>query len=215
MDDRARAELHDLRSRDGELTARGERLRDLDRAAGEVRGRAEAIDAFFAAYPAEEARLRGQLEDARAQLARRAEERAVAERELERARDDDARDAARRALARAEDRVAAATARLEDAERARAELEQEAAELPAELPELEARAAAVAAEAGLPAPESGPRGLSDWASHAHAELFVSAGQVDVQRDRIVREANELASMLLGEPTYGSTVDQVLGRVERA
>jgi hypothetical protein len=55
--------------------------------------------------------------------------------------------------------------------------------------------------------------LIDWASRAHAELFVAAGQIDVQRERIIREANELASMLLGEPTYLTTVAQALTRVE--
>jgi chromosome segregation ATPase len=215
MDERALAELHDLRSRDDELTSRRERLRELDSAVADLRSRAEAIDAFFVVYPDEEARRRGQLDDARAQLERRVAERAEAARELEQARDEEARELARRAVARADDHVATATGRVEEAERARAELEQEAAELPHELPELEARAASVAAEAGLAAPGRGPRELTEWASHARAELFVTAGQVDAQRDRIVREANELASMLIGEPTYGSTVAQALGRVERA
>jgi hypothetical protein len=55
--------------------------------------------------------------------------------------------------------------------------------------------------------------LVEWASHAHAELFVAAGQIDVQRERVIREANELATMLLGEPAYGATVAQALARVE--
>jgi hypothetical protein len=54
--------------------------------------------------------------------------------------------------------------------------------------------------------------LVQWASQAHAELFVAAGHIDGQREQVVREGNELASMLLGEPTYGSTVAQALGRV---
>ena len=64
-------------------------------------------------------------------------------------------------------------------------------------------------------PDVPPLGSSlvEWASHAHAELFVAAGQIDVQRERVIREANELASMLLGEPTYGATVAQALARVE--
>jgi hypothetical protein len=58
------------------------------------------------------------------------------------------------------------------------------------------------------------RDLVAWASRAHAELFVAAGQIAAQRERVIREANELASMLLGEPTYGSTVEQALARVTR-
>jgi hypothetical protein len=30
---------------------------------------------------------------------------------------------------------------------------------------------------------------------------------------LIREADELASMLLGEPTYGATIAQALARVE--
>jgi hypothetical protein len=56
------------------------------------------------------------------------------------------------------------------------------------------------------------RDLVEWSSHAHAELFVAAGQLDAQRERVIREANELATMLLGEPTYGSTVGQLAERV---
>jgi len=42
---------------------------------------------------------------------------------------------------------------------------------------------------------------------------VFTGHIDSSREQIVREANELASMLLGDPTYGSTVAQALARVE--
>ena len=59
---------------------------------------------------------------------------------------------------------------------------------------------------------NGPRALVEWASHAHAELFVAAGQLDAQRERVIREANELATALLGEPTYGSTLEQLAQRV---
>ena len=56
--------------------------------------------------------------------------------------------------------------------------------------------------------------LIEWASSKHAELFVALGQLDTQRERVIREANELATALLGEPTFGSTPAQVLERVER-
>jgi hypothetical protein len=55
--------------------------------------------------------------------------------------------------------------------------------------------------------------LVAWASHAHAELFVAARQIDAQRERVIREANELASSLLGEATYGATPAQALARAE--
>jgi hypothetical protein len=86
-------------------------------------------------------------------------------------------------------------------------LERDAAALPPELAELETRARAV-----TDVPPLGSS-LVEWASQAHAEVFVAAGQIDVQRERVIRESNELASMLLGEPTYGATVAQALARVE--
>jgi hypothetical protein len=39
--------------------------------------------------------------------------------------------------------------------------------------------------------------------------------VDMQRERLIREANELASMLTGEATYGSTAAQALHAAESA
>jgi hypothetical protein len=60
---------------------------------------------------------------------------------------------------------------------------------------------------------AGARGLIEWASYTHAKLFVAAGQIATSRERLIREADELASMLLGEPTYGATIAQALARVE--
>jgi chromosome segregation ATPase len=182
-------------------------LRGLDGTVAGLRARAEAIDAFFAAYPEEAARRGAELSEAQEELARRREELANAERRLAETRDDEARIHAEHAVARAADHIAVAERRGERAQSAHDELERDASALPRELDELEARARAV--------PDVPPLGSSlvEWASHAHAELFVAAGQIDVQRERVIREANELATMLLGEPTYGATVAQALARVE--
>jgi chromosome segregation ATPase len=179
----------------------------MDGTVAAIRARAEAIDAFFAAYPEEGDRRGAELREAQEELRRRREELANAERRLAETRDDEARIHAEHAVARAVDHIAVAETRRERAQSAHDELEQDASALPRELDELEARARAV--------PDVPPLGNSivDWASHAHAELFVAAGQIDVQRERVIREANELATMLLGEPTYGATVAQALARVE--
>ncbi len=100
-----------------------------------------------------------------------------------------------------------AEGRIVRAQAAYDELERDAVALPGELTELEAKARTVP-----DVPKLGSS-LVEWASHAHAELFVAVGQIDVQRERVIREANELATMLLGEPTYGATVGQALARVE--
>jgi chromosome segregation ATPase len=209
VDERAVIELRRLADLDAALSAGAARLRGLDGEITSVRARAEAIDAFFAAYPDEEARRGRERREAEDELGRRSDELAHAERTLAEAADDEARIHAEHVVARAIDHVGVAESRLARAESAYATLERDAAALPRELGELEARAGAV--------PDVPPLGSSlvEWASHAHAELFVAAGQLDARREGVIREANELASMLLGEPTYGSTVAQALTRVEAA
>lgn len=207
MDERALNELRRLAGFDAELSTRASALRELDGRVAELRARAEAIDAFFATYPEEEARRRGELEEARGELARRQEELAGAELRLAGANEEEERIYAEQAVARALDHVSVAEGRIQRAQLSYDELVRDATALPRELDELEARARAV-----HDVPPLGSS-LLEWASHAHAELFVAAGQIDVQRERVIREANELASMLLGEGTYGATVPQALARVE--
>jgi chromosome segregation ATPase len=206
----ALSDLKALEQRDAELAARGERLREASEEASAIRSRAEEIDAFFAAYGEAETRARGALAAAERDLDARRAELAAAQSELADAQTDDARSAAERAVARAHDHLEIAEGRVARAVAARDELEREAASLPEELPSLAARAAAVA-DGG--APGDAPRELADWAARAQASLFVAAGQLDSQRERIIREANELATMLLGEPTYGATPAQARARVE--
>jgi chromosome segregation ATPase len=207
VDERAVNELRRLAALDAELAEGASAVRGADGSVAALRRRAEAIDAFFAAYPEENARRSAELHEAQDELPRRREELAEAQRALADAHDDEARIHAEHAVARALDHIAVAEDRSARAQTASDELERDAAALPRELDELETQAGAVP---GVP-----PLGSSlvEWASHAHAELFVAAGQIDVQRERVIREANELASMLLGEPTYGATVAQALARVE--
>jgi chromosome segregation ATPase len=215
VDERAVADLEQLARRDSALSDEAERVRELDAQVAAVRARAEAIDAFFVAYPEEERRRRAATRAAEEERARRLAELAETERLLAAAREEEARERGASAVARARDHVAVADSALERARAAAAELERDAASLPEELPLLDERARAVASSfEHVPAPPGGVRDLVAWASRAHAELFVAAGQIAAQRERVIREANELASMLLGEPTYGSTVEQALARVTR-
>ena len=204
MNDRALTELRDLARRDAELAGQADGLRSRDRDVAEIRARAEAIDAFFAAYPEHGASRRAAVADAEAAIADRREEFALAQAVLARSREENARAYAQHAVDRARDHIDVAEAGLRRAEGELAALEREAATFPDELTELEQRA---------DADVTGARGLVEWASHTHAELFVAAGQIDAQRERLSREAHELASMLLGEPTFGATIAQALARVE--
>jgi chromosome segregation ATPase len=213
VDTRAVADLKELAERDDALAARSDELRELDTRVAALRARAEAIDVFFAADPEEEARLRQATAHAEAELDRRRAELAEAEQALAAARDREARERAESGVGRAHDHVSVAEAALHRARADADELERAASALPREVPELEQRAQAIAARADdVPPPPAGVRELVEWASRAHAELFVAAGQLDAQRDRVIREANELATMLLGEQTFGSTVAQLAQRV---
>jgi DNA repair ATPase RecN len=214
VDDRALNDLRDLAARDAELASQAARLRELDASVVELRAAVEGVELFFARYPAEETARREAVRDAEAELERRRDQLREAESALAETSDDVARIHAQHAVDRALDHIAVAEAALASVGAAHDELEREAAALPSRVPDLEQQAAAIAEEVpDLPTPGTGPPALVDWAARAHAELFVAAGQIDTQRERMIREANELASVLTGEPTYGSTAAQALARAE--
>jgi chromosome segregation ATPase len=216
VDTRAVDDLRALRRSDEELADAGHRLEAREAAVAAIRARAEEIEAFFAALPDEEARRRAAIAEAERDLERRREDVAAAERALAEADGDEVRERADRAAARGREHVRAAEARLDRARAAGQRLAAEAAELEPEIHRLEREATALAEAApDLPSPGTGTRALVEWASHAHAELFVARSQVDRRRDQVIREAGELASSILGEPVYGSTPAQALARVERS
>lgn len=214
MDARALADVRRLAERDRELAAALGELRALDEEVEAVRGRAAEIEAFFASYAAEEARRRAETAEAQAELERRLAEQQRSTAEVEAARDDEERAAAQRRAARAADRVETEQTRLTRARQAVAEFERTAEVLPGELAELEVRARRVSqAVPEVPSSPSGPRELVEWASQARARLFVTAGRLETERERVIREATELGTALLGEPVYGATAEQVQQRVE--
>ena len=213
MDERALRELQALAAQDRELGQHAARLRELDGAIGAIRARAEAIAALLGSAAEQQALRASALADAQAGLDRRIAGLVAAQNELAAARDEDAAADAGRAVARAEDHVAVARAKAERAQALLDELERDLAAAPAEVATLGRRAAGAGATVGVPVAGGDAAALVEWASHAHAELFVATSQLDGRRERLIREVNELASMVLGEPTYGSTPAQALARVE--
>jgi chromosome segregation ATPase len=205
-------ELRALVLLEREEAIESERLHRLDAEVAELRGRFEAIASFFAVERDEDERLRLAEEAARAEVDDREAEIGAAENELARARNDTERALAEQRVTRARDHLEVAAHAAERAAENRAAFEREGAKLTDELPRLEQRARELSNEipGGTP-PEDGD--LTDWASRARAALFVATSQVDAQRERAVREANELASTLVGESTHGSTPEQALARVE--
>lgn len=214
VDERTVAALREVEQRHEELAAVACRLRSLDGEIASVRGRSEEIDVFFAGYPEAESRRREAVAATEAELQERERELDEARSSLKQARGDEAIAAAERVVDRARDHVSVAAERVARVAAAREELEREADLLPRELPGLAERAGAVAVELdGIDAPAETPLALIDWAARAHASLFVALAQVEGQRDRLVREASELATVLLGEPAFGATPGQIRARVE--
>jgi chromosome segregation ATPase len=205
--------LRELVRRDRDEAKESERLHALDAEVAELRTRAEAVAEFFATARDEEHRLGVAEQEARREAERRDAEVAEAEDELTRVGNETERMHAEQRLRRARDHTEIAARAAERAAEDRVAYERTAEELARELPQLEARAHELVREipSELPAPIGD---LIDWTSRAHAALFVAASQVDARRERVVREANELATALLGEPTYGSTPEQALAQVER-
>jgi hypothetical protein len=204
--------LRELVALEREDARESERLQGLDADVAELRSRNEVVVGFLCAKGEEERRVRSDEDDARAEAVLRAEEVSAAERELERAHGDEERALAEQRLVRARDHAVVAAQAAERAAENRAAFERVAGELASEQPRLGQRARALAGR--IPGAPEVTDDLDDWASRAHAALFVAAGQVDVRRERAIREANELATAVVGEPTYGSTPEQALARVER-
>ena len=205
-------ELRELVRIEREEAAESDRLHGLDADVAELRSRAEHISRFFAGERAEETRLQQAENEARSEFERRESEVSEAEAELERATDDDERALAEQRLTRARDHLEVATHTAEQAAELHFAFEREADDLARELPELERHARELATE--IPGASSPGDDLVEWASHAHAAAFLAVGQIDMRREQAIREANELATAILGEPTYGSTPAQALARVER-
>jgi chromosome segregation ATPase len=197
--------LRELVARDRELEESASSLRLFDAAVAEIRERAEAIAAFFVRHAEQDERLRETEAHAAAALQKRRFEVDEARAQIDQARSDGERVLAEKQLARADDHIALAERALEQALGERASFDELAEQLTRELPTLGERARTLGAT---------DNDLIEWASTKHAELFVALGQLDTQRERVIREANELATALLGEPTFGSTPAQVLSRIER-
>ena len=214
----------DLERRDATVANEIDRVGRLADGAKEIASRAEAVGALLhsapvehAAMDREEAEALAHRDDVEADLVaavgkleaagRKSHDLAAAQRDLEHAQTA-ARDAATRV-----DRIACTRATLVKSERSAqadvATLVAEAQRIARQLADL-ARVSA----SGRAAPASTLAGVVEWAARVHAALVVVRGQLDVERDRLVREANELGSVVLGEELAVSSVEIVGRRVRQ-
>ncbi len=210
----------ELEQRDAALAAQLELLHELADAVDVVRARALALEELFERLPEDRLHLdearRGAEEGAEA--ARQAL--TVAEKHLERARGEDGRTTAERLRAHAATDVRTAEERVDRLRRRWAALEHEAEQAGAEAVDLGRRARELARRlddapraSQTDPPGEGLAALAEWGASAHAAVLVARGGVETERERVVREANELAAAVLGEPLYAASVATVRRRLE--
>jgi len=222
MPEGALAVLKELERADEKI---GALLNDLDRLAAELdslRADVAEVEAFSARLPAKRERL--------AREAVRASNEAAAARQAF----SEAEDALRRADAgheleaqrfhvRARDRLSVTERRATEAESVAEALDRAAAEAEREAERLQARAGGLAGElrerprlsgdAGRP-PNPGLEGIQAWSEAARASLLVARGQLGAEREAVIRQANELGAVALGEPLTAMGTGALTRRVER-
>jgi hypothetical protein len=226
MADRRLAFIRELEQADEAVAAVLTELDELYAAGETVRERALELEAFLVRLPGERSAAALAEEEARAAAAERrtTAERAAQElRAAEAAGDEDRLAAARRFDVRARDAVGTAERLRREAEEQAARLEAQAGAADEEARELARRAKdlaaalaerpRLAADAGAP-PEGSLASIAEWGTRARAALLVARGQLAAERDAVVRQANELGALVLGEPLTATSAAGVVRRVER-
>jgi hypothetical protein len=211
MPDRRLAILEDLERAEEEVAAEVAEIDELYAAGEQVRLAGLDLVEFFERLPEERNAARHEieetaraLEEARADAERAEQQLATAE-----AADDPERLAdARRFHIRAQDALHLSERRAQDAQAHAAELEEAARAAEQGAKELTARARELAEalrrrpRVGLESEillDASPADIAEWGTQARAALLVARNQVASERDAFVRQANELASNVVGEP----------------
>jgi DNA repair exonuclease SbcCD ATPase subunit len=227
MEDRRLAFIRELERADAAASAVLAELDELARETDAVRTRAVELEVFHARLPEERVRLAEEVAQGERQAEAAQHALANAERELvaaERDRKPERIAAARRAEVRTRDALRGFERRLGELRASASRLEEDAAAAEREAPQLEERARALAralgerprlAERAGVEPAPGLAGAADWAAHALAALFVARGGLAAERDAVVRQANELGALVLGEPLPAGSASVVARRVEQA
>jgi hypothetical protein len=212
-----------LEARDRDLGEAARALTELEAETRSIRTRVEETVHFLSRAPGERERLGAAIADAETLLAaKQAAEGAAVERlaQAEEGRSDDELRAARTSLVAARDAAASARRRRDELRGAASDLEEQIGAAEAESAAVvdDAVAAATALRAtrrvAVGDPEPGLDGVAAWAAAARSASFVARGALQRQREAVYREASELASSVLGEPTYAASAALVRERLER-
>lgn len=222
------AYARELEERDADVASRIDRAAELLRRVDDLRAKAGRVEQALAALPDEMSRSEHAIATAREREAQARRDVAEAERRVEevsrgKRASAEARAEAERALRRATVAVVdagAAVARQEDRLQA---LASDEIALRAEAEGLTVGAQVVARDVvGLPRlSESGrtPPGpslaeIEEWSARTHSAIFVVRGGLEIERERLVHEANVLAAANLGEQGGAASVSLVRRRLEQ-
>src|SRR5262245_35120151 len=214
--------LRELERADEEL---GAALAELDRLTaelGSIRAETAELEAFTARLPAERNRLAGELGRAQDEASAARGALAEADESVRRAHSENAQEA-QRFQVRARDRLSVAERLVGEAASAGEKLERTASEAEDRRDDLYMHARKLAGELrerpGLAAdagkePGSALAGIQAWSETARAALFVGQGQLAAERDGVIRQANELGAVVLGEPLSSLGTGPLARRVEQ-
>jgi chromosome segregation ATPase len=196
------AAVQELEQRDAAVAAAIEAVTAVERSLEELRARAAEAAEELARLPGDRARVAE---------AREAAARAVDEARAELGAADEERGAAaQRALELAEAQAAEAAAAVSAVERRAAAAAVERDRVDDEARLVSDRLSALERIHEVEPPSAGLAGALDWTSRARAAVFVARSGLEQERERIVREAEELGAALLGEQVY--TVKALVDRL---
>lgn len=207
MPDGTLAALRELERADQEL---GSVLVELDRLIAEleaVRARTQELQSFVSRLPDERERRAAELERAGVEVSAADQALAEAEEAVRTAKPGAAREAELFAV-RARDRVSVAKRRADEAGAAAGDLEDQVGEAKIQADHVLAQARKLAAKLrGRPRiaedagkePGEGLEGVAAWGEVARAALFVARGQLAAEQEALIRQANEIGALALGEP----------------
>ena len=213
--------LRELERADEAVAAELTEVDELYAAVEELRGGAAELGELLVSLPERRATTAAAVREAELGVTAAGTEAERAAAELAQAGEEQLVEARRRELA-ARDSLHVAERLAAAARGQAAELEGRAQAAESEVRTLETRAAdlaealarrpRLAGEAvGDPAP--GTAGVSEWGTRARAALLVARSQLAAERDAIVRQAHELAAVVLGEPLPPLGAREVVRHVE--
>jgi hypothetical protein len=220
MADGALAYVRELERRDEAIAESLETLGSLRGRTRSIGAEASRLAAVLERFPHEHEVAQHAVERAERDAVRSREELEAAEEQLRGARRDrEAREAsvevARRAAERSAEELASARRHAAAVGEAQHAAEREIDIVVAAALAL-AREVAGAPRLGSrtpPAPEPRLDGVSDWAARADGALLLARSGLDDEREAVVREANELAESVLGEPPLPGGVRKIREQVE--